>query len=81
MILMKNKPVKKVISLVLCVLMALSLCSSAFAANESITPVIVVSGMGSFPLYCDESVEAEQVFPPSAKGIVSVVGKLSLIHI
>lgn len=72
---MKNKPVKKVISLVLCVLMALSLCSSAFAANESITPVIVVSGMGSFPLYCDESGEAEQVFPPSAKGIVSVVGK------
>ena len=72
---MKNKLLKKAISLMLCVLMALSLCSAAFAANESVTPVIVVSGMGSFPLYCDESGEAEQVFPPSAEGIVSVVGK------
>ena len=55
---MKNKPVKKVISLVLCVLMALSFCSPVFAANEDVTPVVVVSGMGSFPLYCDESGEA-----------------------
>lgn len=72
---MKNKFLKKAISLVLCVLLTLSLCSAALAANESVTPVIVVSGMGSFPLYCDESGEAEQVFPPSANGIVSVVGK------
>ncbi|MGN1193984.1 MAG: hypothetical protein ACI4SB_00710, partial [Acutalibacteraceae bacterium] len=72
---MRNKLFKKALSLALCVLMALSLCSPVFAANESVTPVIVVSGMGSFPLYCDESGEAEQVFPPSAKGIVSVVGK------
>ena len=72
---MKNKWLKKAVSLMLCILMALSLCSSAFAASESVTPVIVVSGMGSFPLFCDESGEEEQVFPPSASGIVSVVGK------
>ena len=66
------KTFKKTLALFLCVLTVFSLSTVAFAAQE-ITPVIVVSGMASFPLYDGES--EEQVYPPSTKGIMSVVGK------
>ena len=69
---------KKIVSIMLAVLMMLSVCSVAFAADET-TPVIVVSGLNSFPLYLmdnDEEIKDEnQVFPPSAEGIVKVALK------
>ena len=67
-----KKRTKAALSLFLCLLTVACSLSVAFAA-ENVTPVVVVSGMGSFPLYEKES--GEQVFPPSTKGIVSVAGK------
>lgn len=66
------KTFKKALAFLLCVLTVFSLSSVAFAAEKT-TPVVVVSGMASFPLYDGES--GEQVYPPSTKGIMSVVGK------
>lgn len=64
---------KKVISLVLSVLMAFSLCTVAFA-QQDVTPVIVVSGMGSFPLYLEQVSDSSQVFAPAAKDILKAIG-------
>lgn len=66
------KTFKKALALFLCVPIVFSLFVVAFAAEKP-TPVVVVGGMGSFPLYDGES--EEQVYPPSSKGIMSVVGK------
>lgn len=57
--------------------LTLSFSSLAFAAGEDEgSPVIVVSGMGSFPLYLyDENEPGEQVFAPSSEAIMSVCKK------
>lgn len=67
---------KKLISVLLSVLLIFSCASVAFAANETKekTPVIVVSGMGTFPLY--DSDTGESVFPPSAETLVTNILKL-----
>lgn len=62
---------KKIISLFLCAVLVFSCASTAFAANEDRTPVIVVSGMGTFPIVNNET--GENVFPPSAKTIIRTV--------
>ena len=67
-----KKSVKTVLSLALCALLLLGTCSSALAAKEK-TAFIVVSGMGSFPLYDEAGV---QVFPPSSDVILPMVTEL-----
>lgn len=71
------KTSKKALSLLLCLLMLLPFSSVALAASD-VTPVIVVSGFGSFPLYSNEGSEKTQVFPPQTKDIMSVVGDSAL---
>lgn len=66
---------KKVISLALVLIMMFSLVSVAVAA-EDVTPVIVVSGMGAFPLYNVDS--GESAFPIPTEKIVKNVAKLIL---
>ncbi len=64
---------KRIISLILCALLAFSCMTLAFAKDEESTPVILVSGMGAFPLYDMDT--SETAFPPSAETIVkSVLG-------
>lgn len=64
---------KKLLSIVLALLLAFSCSAAAFAADGEVTPVIVVSGMGAFPLYDTDS--GEQVFGPSTDEIVKTVLK------
>ncbi len=68
---------KKIISVLLAALMIFSCASVSFAANETNTktPVIVVSGMGTFPLYDTDT--SERVFPPSAETIVKNILKVA----
>ena len=61
---------KKTLALLLTVIMTFSLFIVAFAA-EKVTPVIVVSGMNSFPLTLTET--GEQVWPIRGDGILSLV--------
>lgn len=70
-----KKKLKKVMSLVLAVLMIFSLFTVAMAA-EDVTPVIVVSGMGAFPLYNVDS--GESAFPIPTEKITKNVAKLIL---
>lgn len=69
------KTAKKSLAVLMCILMIFSFSSVAFAEND-VTPVIVVSGMNSYPLYNAESEGNEEVWPPSGKNIVGVVGKV-----
>ena len=66
---------KRLLALCLC---ALLLCCSLTAAVAAapVTPVIVVSGMNSFPLYDAQS--GEQVWGPQTKDILKVVGRALL---
>ncbi len=64
---------KKIIAIALAVLLAFSCSAVAFAATEEVTPVLVISGMGAFPI-CDED-SGEQVFGPSAETIIKTVLK------
>ena len=66
---------RKLFSLLLSVLLVLAIVSPAAAAQEAPTPIIVVSGMNSFPLYDGEIAADRQVWPPNAKPIVSLVFK------
>lgn len=61
---------KKALALLLSILIAFSLFTVAFAA-EDITPVIIVSGMNCFPLTLKET--GEQVWPPKGDSILAVV--------
>lgn len=61
---------RKFLSALLAVLMVFSLSSAAFA-KEQVTPVIIVSGMNSFPLTSAKT--GEQVWPISSQSIISVV--------
>ena len=65
-----KKTVRKLLSALLCILMVFSLSSVAFA-KEKVTPVIVVSGMNSFPLTSGET--GEQVWPIQSDNILSAV--------
>lgn len=65
------KTTKRILAVLLCAVMVFSVLPTAFAAEKT-EPVIVVSGMASFPLYDAES--GEQVFGPSTKAIMNVVG-------
>ncbi len=62
---------KKLTALILSALMIFALIPFAFAAE--VTPVIVVSGMGSYPLY--EKASGEQVYGPKTEKIVSLVAE------
>ena len=66
------KRIKSAIAVLLAVIMLCSVMSVAASAAEKVTPVIVVSGLNSFPLYDGEE---NQVFPPSANSIIKTVGK------
>ena len=73
---MKKNVFKKALSLVLTLMMVFTLCTAALAAEDKPTPVIVVSGMGSFPLVdADSGVSA---FPIAQDTIVKNVLKLVL---
>ena len=61
---------RKILAVLLSVLMVISLSSVAFA-KEKVTPVIIVSGMNSFPLTSAET--GEQVWPIQGDSILSVV--------
>lgn len=65
-----KKTLKKVLALMLVILMMFGTVSVA-AAKETVTPVIVVSGMNSFPLTSSET--GEQVWPIQSEDIVSTV--------
>lgn len=67
---------KKVISVLLTFVMLIGLVSVAFA-KEEISPVIVVSGMGTDQYEIDENGEKTTVWPPSAENIVKAVVKLA----
>lgn len=66
------KTAKRILAAVLCAVMLLFIIPTAFAAEKT-DPIVVVSGMASFPLYDGDS--GEQVFSPSAKAIMGVVGE------
>lgn len=58
---------KKIISVILAVVLMLSVCVTGFAAEDkTVTPVIVVGGVGSRGYYMDAGTENEiSVFPPT----------------
>lgn len=62
---------KKALSLLLSALLLLSLLVPASAAAEPVTPVLVVSGMGSRPMTDHET--GKSVFPPATDTIVKGV--------
>ena len=49
-----NHTLSKLLALLLSLLLAFVCVTPAFAAAEAPAPVIVISGMNSFPLYLDE---------------------------
>lgn len=65
-----KKTTKKALSLLLSILMIFSVSAVAFA-KDTVTPVIVVSGMNSFPLTSGET--GETVWPIQTDNIMSVV--------
>ena len=70
-----KKLTRKIISVVLSIIMIFSVSAVAFAAENSTDPVIVVSGMGSRPLYGEND---EIVFPMQSKTIISSVAGMVL---
>lgn len=67
---------KKIISVLLSIIMMFSVSAVAFAAeDEAVTPVIVVSGMGSRPLY---DADGKTVFPMQSETIINSVAKMVL---
>ena len=65
-----KKAVKNCLAVILTVIMMFSVTSVAFA-KDTVTPVIVVSGMNSFPLMSAET--GEQVWPIQSDSIISAV--------
>ncbi len=61
---------KKTLALIMCLVMLMSVSAIAFA-KETVTPVIIVSGMNAFPLTLSDT--GEQVWPPKADNILAVV--------
>ncbi|MCM1545033.1 MAG: hypothetical protein NC110_07015 [Ruminococcus sp.] len=70
-----KKAIKKSISVLLSIIMIFGVSSVAFAAGEAVTPVIVVSGMGSRPLYGEDG---EAVFPMQSETIIKSVAEMIL---
>ncbi len=70
-----KKTARKAFSVLLSILMAFSMAAVGFA-KEEITPVIVVSGMNSFPLTSGET--GEVVWPIQSDNIVSAVKESAL---
>ena len=66
---------KKSLSLILCLVLVCGLLMPASAKAEPVTPVVVVSGMGSFPLYDGEIKEENRVWGPQTNKILKAVGK------
>ena len=67
---------KRLLSLFLVIVLLAGLAVPSFAAKTAtVTPVIVVSGMGSFPLYDGEIKEENRVWGPQTKKILKAVGK------
>lgn len=66
---MKNA-LKKIFAVLLSIIAVFSLFTVSFAAQE-VTPVIIVSGMNSFPLTLAET--GEQVWPIQSSSILSVI--------
>ena len=67
---MKKTIIQKGLSILLCLTLLLT-CSAFAFANEAVTPVIVVSGMGSRPMTDGDT--GKDVFPPDAGTIVKGV--------
>lgn len=67
---MKTSVIRKFLSVLLCLAMLLACTATAFA-KPAVTPVIVVSGMGSRPIADKET--GKQIFPPAAGPIVKGV--------
>ena len=67
-------PAKTLLSLLLCAVLLAAAFVPAAAAASPVTPVIVVSGMNSFPLYSGET--GERVWGPQTKTILSMVGRI-----
>ena len=65
-----KKAVRNCVAVILTVIMMFSVTSVAFA-KDTVTPVIVVSGMNSFPLMSAET--GEQVWPIQSDNILSAV--------
>lgn len=65
---------RKIMSVLLVVIMIVCAAVPALAASEKQTPVIVVSGMGTFPLYSGD----EQIFPMENTKIVKAVSQIVL---
>lgn len=74
---MKRNVLKKITALLLAVIVAVgTLPACLCSAKKAVTPVIVVSGMGSFPLYLKgEDGQEKQVFGPAAADILSALAK------
>ena len=69
-----KKMLKSVLSVALSLILALGVCMIAGAKSDVHDPVIVVSGMGAFPLYCvDEDGNETQVWAPSGEVIKNTV--------
>ncbi len=57
---------KKVLSVILAAVLLFSVCVTGFAAPKSVTPVIIVDGVGCRGYYMDPGTENEKsVFPPT----------------
>lgn len=67
---------KKFISILLALIMALSLTGAAFA-REDITPVVVVRGMGEYVYLQNEDGSKTQVFAPDSKSILEAVAQFA----
>ena len=70
------KHTNRLLAFALALLLLCAALAPCAAAAEPVTPVIVVSGMNSFPLYDGET--GEQVWGPKAKDILGVVGRALL---
>ena len=66
---------KRTLSVLLVVLLVCLSFAPVSAAAAKVTPVIVVSGMGSFPMYDGEIKEENRVWGPQANKIVKAVAK------
>ena len=67
---------KRILPLILSLVLLCGVLAPAAAAKKApVTPVIVVSGMGSFPLYDGEISEENRVWGPQTNRILKAVGK------
>ena len=67
---MKNKRIRRFVSVLLCAVLLLSCASAAFAKEEK-TPAIVISGMGSREMTVHDT--GKRAFPPATGNIIKGV--------